>query len=150
LNERSTNENRGTVFGLYMMVTYASIMGGQMIVAVGDVNTAVLFMVTGIFFCASLIPIAISSAASPQPLTDVQLDLRGLYANSPVAAVGCVLIGVANGAWGTLGAVYGARAGISTAEIALMMSLVVVAGALAQMPAGRISDRTDRRFVLSS
>src|SRR5690606_18174319 len=84
------------------------------------------------------------------PLADVQLDLRGLYANSPVAAVGCVLIGVANGAWGTLGAVYGARAGISTAEIALMMSLVVVAGALAQMPAGRISDRTDRRFVLSS
>ena len=32
LNERATNENRGTVFGLYMMVTYASIMAGQMIV----------------------------------------------------------------------------------------------------------------------
>jgi MFS family permease len=37
LNERATNENRGTVFGLYMMVTYASIMGGQMVVAFGDV-----------------------------------------------------------------------------------------------------------------
>ena len=33
LNEKATNENRGTVFGLYMMVTYASIMAGQMIVA---------------------------------------------------------------------------------------------------------------------
>ena len=38
LNERATNENRGTVFGLYMMVTYASIMAGQMIVAAGDVE----------------------------------------------------------------------------------------------------------------
>ena len=150
LNERATNENRGTVFGLYMMVTYASIMGGQMIVAFADVNSASLFMVAGIFFCASLIPTAVSSAASPQPLADVELDLRGLYANSPVSAVGCVLIGVANGAWGTLGAVYGARIGISTPQIALMMSLVVVAGALAQMPVGRVSDRTDRRYVLSA
>ncbi|MEO4000790.1 MFS transporter [Mesorhizobium sp. CAU 1732] len=150
LNERATNENRGTVFGLYMMVTYASIMGGQMIVAFADVNSAALFMVAGIFFCASLIPTAITSAASPQPLADVKLDLRGLYANSPVAAVGCLLIGVANGAWGTLGAVYGARVGISTPEIALMMSFVVVAGAVAQLPVGRISDMTDRRYVLSA
>ncbi|TIM03761.1 MAG: MFS transporter, partial [Mesorhizobium sp.] len=72
-----------------------------------------------------------------------------LYVNSPVSAIACVLIGVANGAWGTLGAVYGARIGISTAEIALMMSLVVVAGAAMQLPAGRLSDKTDRRFVLA-
>lgn len=150
LNEKSTNENRGTVFGLYMMVTYASIMAGQMIVAAGDVKSASLFMVAGIFFCLSLIPTAVSTQATPQPLQDVALDIKGLYANSPVASVACVLIGIANGAWGTLGAVYGARIGISTAEIALMMSLVVVAGAAMQLPVGRVSDKTDRRFVLAA
>jgi MFS family permease len=150
LNEKATNENRGTVFGLYMMVTYASIMAGQMIVAFGDVMSASLFMVTGILFCLSLIPTAVSTASHPQPLQDVALDLKGLYANSPVASAGCLLVGAANGAWGTLGAVYGSRIGISTAEIALMMSLVVVAGAALQMPVGRISDRTDRRFVLAA
>lgn len=148
LNERATNENRGTVFGLYMMVTYASIMAGQMMVAGGDVKSASLFMVTGILFCLSLIPTAVSSAAHPKPLQDVSLDLKGLYANSPVASVACFLIGVANGDWGTLGAVYGARIGISTPQIALMMSLVVVAGAALQIPVGKISDRTDRRYVL--
>jgi MFS family permease len=129
LNEKSTNENRGTVFGLYMMVTYASIMGGQMIVAAGDVGSASLFMITGIFFCLSLIPTAVSTASHPQPLQDVSLDLKGLYANSPVSALACLLVGVANGAWGTLGAVY---------------------GALMQLPAGRLSDRTDRRYVLAA
>lgn len=148
LNERATNENRGTVFGLYMMVTYASIMAGQMMVAGGDVTSDSLFMVTGILFCLSLIPTAVSSAAHPKPLRDVSLDIKGLYANSPVASVACFLIGVANGDWGTLGAVYGARIGISTPEIALMMSLVVVAGAALQIPIGKISDRTDRRYVL--
>lgn len=149
LNERSSNENRGTVFGLYMMVTYGSIMGGQMLLAVGDIADQSLFMVTGILFCLALIPTAVSTAESPRALHDVSLDLRGLYANSPVAAIGCVLIGIANGAWGTLGAVYGARAGLTNTGIAAMMSLVVVAGAVMQMPAGRLSDHTDRRYVLA-
>ena len=149
LNERATNENRGTVFGLYMMVTYGAITAGQMLVAMTDVSLAAPFMLAGILFCASLIPVAVSSAASPRPLAEVRLDLAGLYANSPVAAVGCLLVGIANGAWGTLGAVYGARVGISSFEIALMMSIVVVSGAVAQLPVGRLSDRTDRRFVMS-
>lgn len=150
LNERATNENRGTVFGLYMMVTYAAIMAGQMTVSLGDVRAESLFMLAGVLFCAALIPTAVSTAISPQPLADVRLDIASLYRNSPVAAVGCFLIGAANGAWATLGAVYGARVGISTFEIALMMSLVVVAGGVAQLPAGRISDKTDRRYVIGT
>lgn len=77
LNEKATNENRGTVFGLYMMVTYASIMGGQMIVAGGDVKSASLFMITGILFCLSLLPTAVSTASHPKPLQDVKLDVKG-------------------------------------------------------------------------
>ncbi|MCR4268017.1 MFS transporter [Nitratireductor sp. ZSWI3] len=149
LNEKSTNENRGTVFGIYMMVTYASLTAGQMAVAFGDVSNTILFMTTGILFCLALIPTAVSKAVTPQPLAQVSLDLRGLYANSPVAVVGCVLIGIANGAWGTLGAVYGGAIGISTLQIATMMSLAVLAGAALQLPAGRLSDRVDRRFVIS-
>jgi MFS family permease len=125
-------------------------MAGQMIVAAGDVHTESLFMVAGIFFCMALLPTAMSTAAAPRPLQDVSLDIKGLYAHSPVSSIGCLLVGVANGAWGTLGAVYGARIGISAAEIALMMSLVVVAGAAMQLPVGRISDRTDRRYVLAA
>jgi MFS family permease len=150
LNEKATNENRGTVFGLYMMVTYASIMAGQMLVAAADIMQASLFMVAGILFCFSLIPTAVSSAATPKPLENVSLDLRKLYANSPVAVVGCFLIGVANGAWGTLGAVYGARIDISTPKIALMTSIVVLSGAVMQLPAGRLSDLMDRRYVLGA
>ncbi len=149
LNEKATNENRGTVFGLYMVVSYASIMAGQMIVAVGDVRDASLFMVAGIFFCFALIPTAVSSAATPKPLEDVALDLKGLYATSPLALIGCFLIGIASGAWGALGAVYGARIGIGNAGIALMTSVVVLAGAVLQFPVGRLSDITDRRYVLA-
>jgi hypothetical protein len=60
-----------------------------------------MFMVAGIFFCLALIPTAVSSAATPAPLEDVALDLKGLYSTSPLALIGCFLTGVANGARGT-------------------------------------------------
>lgn len=149
LNERATNETRGTVFGLYMIVTYASLTAGQLAVAFGNISNTLLFMTTGILFCLALVPTAVSTAVTPQPLADVSLDIKGLYRNSPVAAVGCVFIGVANGAWGTMGAVYGSRIGISTGEIALMMSIPILAGAVLQLPVGRVSDLMDRRIVIT-
>lgn len=149
LNERATNESRGKIFGLYMMVNYGATMSGQMMVANGDIRSDHLFMITGILFCLALIPTAMSTAVSPKPLTEVQLDLKALYRNSPAAFVGCILIGIANGAWGTLGAVFGAKSGISTTEIALMVSATIAAGALMQIPVGRISDLIDRRYVLA-
>jgi MFS family permease len=149
LNERSTNETRGQVFSLYMMVTFLSITAGQMIVASGDLHGQGLFMVAGIFYCLALLPTSLSTAVSPKPLHEVRIDLKGLYANSPVAFVGCLLVGVANGCFGTLGAVYGARIGIGTPLVAAMMSVTVLAGALMQIPVGRLSDRTDRRYVMA-
>ncbi|MDS1136816.1 MFS transporter [Nitratireductor indicus] len=149
LNEKSTNENRGTVFGVYMIITYAALTAGQMTVAFGDVSNTLLFMTAGILFCLALIPTAVSKAVTPQPLAEVSLDLKALYSNSPVAVIGCVLIGIANGAWGTLGPVYGGEIGISTLQIATMMSIAVLAGASLQLPAGRLSDRIDRRLVIS-
>lgn len=148
LNERSTNETRGTTFALYMMVTNSALVLGQMGVIFGDVSTPVLFMFTGILFCLSLLPTALSKAASPAPLATVSIDLKALYTNSPISVATCVLIGIANGAWGTLGAVYGAEIGIPTLYIALMMSVAVLAGAVGQFPIGKISDYTDRRHVL--
>lgn len=148
LNEKATNETRGSIFGLYMMVTYASIMAGQMSLAAANVRGEVPFMAAGALFCLALIPIAMSTVASPRPPAGVSLELKSLYRTSPVAFSACFLIGIANGAWGTLGAVYGAKAGVSTAGIALMMSVTVIAGALMQLPAGRLSDRMDRRIVL--
>jgi MFS family permease len=148
LHEKSANHNRGMVFAVYQMVCYGGLTIGQMLLPLADVDGETLFMVTGIFLCLALIPTAMSTAATPGPLAEARLDLRALYRNSPVACIGIFLIGGANGAWGTLGPVYGAGIGLSSFSIALMMSASMIFGALTQLPAGRISDRMDRRFVL--
>jgi MFS family permease len=150
LNERASNESRGMIFSLYMTITYVSIVAGQMGLAVGDVSTTTFFMVAAILYCMALLPTAVSTAVSPAPLKEVRLDLKGLYRNSPVACASIFLIGIANGAFGTLAPVFGAQVGLSTAAVATMMSVTIFAGALAQFPAGRLSDRIDRRYVLAA
>lgn len=150
LNERATNESRGAIFSLYIAITLFGVVGGQMMVPLGDIGTPILFMVAGILYCLAMLPTTLSTAASPQPLKQVRLDIPALFRTSPVACVGIVLIGIANGAFGTLGAVFGAEAGLTASTIALMMSVAIFAGAVMQLPAGRVSDRVDRRYVLAA
>ena len=150
LNERASNESRGAIFSLYIGITLIGVVGGQMMIPLEDVRTPVLFMICGIFYCIAMLPTTLSTAASPQPLKAVRLDLPALYRNSPVSCLGILLVGIANGAYGTLGAVFGAGAGLSDTSIAVMMSATIFAGALMQLPAGRLSDRIDRRYVLAA
>ena len=150
LNERSTNESRGAIFSFYISITLFGVVGGQMMVPFADISTPILFMICGIFYCLAIIPTAVSRAASPQPLKRVKLDLGALYRNSPVSFIAILLIGTANGAYGTLVAVFGARAGLDEGSIAAMASITIFAGAIAQFPAGRLSDTLDRRLVLAA
>jgi MFS family permease len=148
LNERATKENRGTIFSVYQMVVFGGSTAGQLLMVIEPPSPPFFFAIGAILYCLALLPTALSTAQHPQPLKTARLDIRRLYANSPVAVVGCFLIGLVNGAFGTLGAVYAQRIGLPVASIALLMAGAVLGGSLIQFPLGRLSDRTDRRKVL--
>jgi len=148
LNERATRQNRGTIFAIYQIINFVGITGGQLSLTLGDPSGPVFFALGAIFYCLAILPTALTRAESPRPLKTTQLHLRALFATSPVAAVGCFLIGNVNGAFGTLGPVYGQQIGLSTADIALLMAGSILGGALSQFPVGRLSDRMDRRQVV--
>ncbi len=148
LNERSTSQTRGRIFGLYTMINLGATTAGQMLLTFGDPSGYFFFVLGSIIYSLSLLPTALSTAASPQPLTQAKLDPKKLWKNSPIAVVAVFMVGVSNGSFGSLGAVYGRRIGLDVPDIAIMMSLALLAGALVQIPVGMLSDRLDRRFVL--
>ena len=150
LNERATNESRGTIFSFYISITLIGVVGGQMLVGVFDPLTSILFMICGIVYGIAVLPTLMSKAATPQPLNSIKLDLPLLYRNSPVSFVGILLVGIANGAYGTLVAVFGTRAGLDAGTIAILLSTTIFLGAVMQFPAGKLSDRIDRRYVLAA
>lgn len=148
LNERANPETRGRIFGIYTMINLGATTAGQMLLTLGDPAGFLFFVVGAMVYSCALLPTALSTAAAPQPLSQVRLDIRSLWRNSPVAVIGVFLVGISNSAFGTLGAVYGRQVGLSVSSIATMMSVALLAGALIQIPIGVLSDRIDRRMVL--
>lgn len=148
LNDKVHPTTRGTVFGIYTMVNLGAITAGQMAVSLGDASGFLFFAIGAIVYCMALVPTALSTAASPTPLTAVQLNLIVLWQNSPIAVLAVLFVGMSNAAFGTLGAVYADRVGLELTSIALFASVPVLAGAIAQIPIGFASDRMDRRKVL--
>lgn len=148
LNERAVRENRGTIFSVYQMVNFTASTIGQLMLVFRPPDDFFYFALGAIFYCLAILPTALSTAASPQPLKTAQLDLPRLYAISPVGAVACFLIGLVNGAFGTLGPVYAQRIGLPVVSIATLMAGALFGGSLIQFPLGWVSDRMDRRRVL--
>lgn len=148
LNERVTNESRGRIFSIYMIITMLGLLCGQYILPFGDAGTQTLFIICAIIYASALLPTALSSAQSPNPLTQVSLDLKGLYRRSPAAAVGSLIAGIVAGTWNFLAAIYGEMNGLSTFGIATMLACAMIGGAIFQYPLGRGSDFVDRRYVM--
>ncbi len=149
LAERSDASSRGRVFGLYSMIMLGASTVGQLSLSLGPVDGAMFFVIAAMFYSLSLIPTAISSSHAPQPLLQVRFDVRGLWKNSPLAVVGVFLIGISNAGFGTLGPVYASELELPLSTITLFVSMPVLAGALAQIPIGWLSDRVDRRVALA-
>ncbi len=148
LNERVNNDNRGSLFSVYMITCLVGSIGGQYLVPLGDINTKDLFLACGVIFSLAMLPTALSTAKSPAPIARASFDLRKLYRLSPIAFWGSLLSGALSGTWGSLGGVYTAKAGLTTAEGATLLAAALAGGAVSQMPIGRLSDRFDRRYVM--
>ncbi|MBF9029451.1 MFS transporter [Rhodobacterales bacterium HKCCE3408] len=148
LSERADSNTRGRIFGVYTMVNLAASTMGQLALTLGDPSGYLFFVLAAIIYCLALLPTAISATQTPQALTTVKLDLRALWRNSPIAVFAVLMVGISNGAFGAMSAVYAARVGLTLQEVALFASVPVLAGAVAQMPVGFLSDRFDRRLVL--
>ncbi|WP_424993568.1 MFS transporter [Oceaniradius stylonematis] len=148
LNEKATNESRGQIFSFYMIMNMVGMMAGQFMVLLGDPATTTLFIIAAILYAMAVIPTGLSNAVSPQPLTQVTLDLRKLYRNSPAAMVGMLMTGIIAGIWNFQAPVFAEQTGLSGNQIPLMLALAMISGAVFQLPLGRASDRMDRRYVM--
>lgn len=149
LNEQASNETRGKIFSVYMLVNMGGLVAGQFLLVTGDPATTVLFVIAGLLFVTAVIPTGLTNAVSPQPLKQNKLDLKKLIANSPVAMFGALANGYVYGAWSFQSAIYARDAGLTSSGIASMLAIAMVGGAIMQVPLGWLSDRTDRRYIIS-
>lgn len=149
LNEQSTNENRGTVLSIYIIVMNVTTMGGQMMLNLSDPALAILFIFCAMLICLSLVPVSLTSIKEPTPPPVAKVDVAGLLRLSPVGFVGCLIYGLVDGSFWALGPVFAQERGLSIAGITIFMSAFLLGGTVSQWPIGWISDRIDRRIMIA-
>lgn len=148
INETAENETRGRILAVYRIVDLTAGTLGQILLAAADPMLFSLFAVVSILISLALVPVALTTTAQPRPIASTKLDLAKLFRISPLAGIGCLAVGAANGAFWAVGAVYVQRIGYDVKTAAIFMTSVVIAGALAQWPLGMMSDRIDRRLII--
>jgi MFS family permease len=146
----ATDANRGQVMSAYTIINFGSLTIGQQLVNLGDLTGSALFSLVAILFTLAAVPLALTLTPHPAPPRQPRLRIAQLYRVSPAAVAGSFGAGLANGAFWALGAVYARESGLPLHLIPVFLSLVVIGGALAQWPMGRISDRLDRRGVIAA
>ena len=148
LTDRSDNTNRGRVYALYQIVTYAGTAGGQQLLNVFDPSSTALFSISAALFALAMLPMAFTTSEPPPRPRSISLRLLWLMRTAPVGGVSVLLIGCANGSFWSLAPVYGLSLGLSPGRVATFVTAVILGTALALYPVGKLSDRMDRRKVM--
>jgi MFS family permease len=149
LNEQISNDTRGQLLSIYMVVTLGGMGSGSLLLNMADPGGFKLFALVSILFSVALVPILLTAEPMPPFETPQAVRLGNLYKQAPLGVIGCFVTGVSNGAVVGIGAVYAAQAGLSLTEISIFMGIALWGGVLCQWPIGLLSDRFDRRLVLT-
>ena len=148
LNDASTNEMRGKSLSVYMIVQMAGIVVAQYIILLGDVSGFILFIIPSVLVSISFAPILLSVGKAPEFELTKPLPIRQLIDASPLACTGMFLLGgVFSAQFGML-AVYGAQAGLTVAQVSVLVSATYISALFLQYPIGWLSDRMDRRVLI--
>lgn len=149
LNDRASNEMRGRVLGIYVVVLYTSVMCGNLLLNAADPAGWQLFVACSLLFSLAVIPVLLSASPAPTFHAPAPVSVKRLLKASPLGVAGVFVTGMSNGAFFGMGAVYAGKVGLSVEATSLFMTSLVLGGVLMQWPIAWASDRMDRRWVLA-
>ena len=148
INDKATNETRGSLLSVYMIITMSGLILGLMLLSSGDPEETDLFIMVSILVSIAVIPILMTAAKVPEIQEPEKISIRRVYDTSPLAVIGMAMIGMSSAMIFGMGAVYATKLGLSLAEISIYMSAVMLGALLLQYPIGKLSDNFDRRSVI--
>ncbi|MEQ9190337.1 MAG: MFS transporter [Alphaproteobacteria bacterium] len=148
LQSVATNASRGRVTAAYMTAFTFAQGAGQFLLDVVDPASALLFILCGVLFIATIVPVHLARAHGPVRERPESLSPLSLFARAPVAAVGGFTGGILTGTALSLTPVFALTQPGMVVQVGLFMTLVLASGALVQWPVGRLSDRMDRGRLL--
>jgi MFS family permease len=149
LNNAATNETRGQALSAYMIVQMLGIIASQGLINVADPSGFVLFVIPSVLVSLAFMPILLAPTPAPTFETTKGLSFRALFRISPLGCAGMLLTGGVFSAMFGMASVWGAMEGLSVRDISIFVGALYVGGLILQYPVGWLSDRMDRRLLIT-
>lgn len=149
LNTRASDRTRGAVLSLYMLFCYIGIAGGQLAVALPDPSGIHAFVTIGICLALSLMPVVVTKIPQPELPAPTRLSPLRLLKLAPLGLSTCLASGLIGGAFYALAPLTLQKMTFSNTDVGQLMGWAVFGGFIAQWPIGYLSDRFDRRMLIS-
>lgn len=149
ISSKSDSSNRGRMLAVYNIVHFTGSATGQQALRFADPRSFALFSAAASFLMLSLLPMSLTRAEPPPLPPKGRLEIAGVFRATPIGAVGIVLVGWANGAFWSLVPAYVERLSLGAGTVATFMTFVIAGSAIAPYPLGRLSDVSDRRWIVA-
>lgn len=150
---------RGSVFSIYQIAGRAGLVIGPFLLAVPGMDLTRAFLLIGVFMALALVPITATRKDQPRAPRPVIIMPNKLIQIAPAAAASVFAAGMVNSGllafvpiWAEgLGLPEGETltSGMALGAAPLVMAAIYVAAMASQWPAGKLSDRMDRRLVIA-
>jgi MFS family permease len=142
-------QSRGEVMSVYMVLTKGALAIGPFLAFNYQPLSAEPWMIAAAITALSMVPICFTSTAQPDPPKAQPPALVEQFATAPAAVISSFGAGLVNGGVLALAPIYAAQHYGPNAA-AEFYSAAFVGSLLLQWPAGRLSDRMDRRLVIAA
>jgi MFS family permease len=148
LNDRASNETRGKILSIYMVVITLGMGSGQFLLNLANPEEIDLFILISVIISFGLIPILLTAKPAPVFEASSKMSVIDLYRASPLAVIGNGLTGMAHGTIFGLGAIYASQVLVDVKSISWFMACFLIGSLITLWPIGYLSDRISRRLVM--
>ena len=150
LNDRASNETRGKVLSIYMVIVTGGMGAGQFLLTLAAPDAIDLFILISVIISFGLIPILLTAKPAPGFETSSKMSIVELFQASPLAVIGNCLTGMAHGTIFGLGAIYASEVLVDLSAISWFMACFLIGSLISLWPIGYISDRIGRRGIMAA
>lgn len=142
-------EERGGAMGVYQVLTKAALTLGPFLAFGAPMEAAAPLMIAGALQALAVAPITLTTQPQPDPPRAQVLALRDQFNVAPAAVTAAFFAGFINAGVMTLAPLYAAEH-FGPQSAASFQASAWLGSLLLQWPAGKLSDRIDRRIVMAA
>lgn len=146
---KSTSNTKGKVLSIYMTSFYAAQGIGQLLLNVSDPISVIPFAIVVILSAVSIIPISMTKASVPTMNQRSSLNIVKLVKKCSLGVYTCAISGLLLGPIYGLIPIFAKDSGMTLTGVSYAACFTILGGFVLQWPIGQLSDKTDRRKVIS-